>query len=135
MHLARSVLGHALEPQPDEPILRDVTILTRYETKLGPLKVVTTEEATLEPGRSIAWRHVDGPLTGSVERFRIEPARRGGAVARYTGRIRARNRLLRGPLEWMLIGPLTRMVSMNSLREAKGAVEEELVVDPEIRLM
>jgi hypothetical protein len=35
----------------------------------------------------------------------------------------------------MLIGPLTRMVSMNSLREAKGAVEEELVVDPEIRLM
>jgi len=73
VHLARSVLAHALEPQPDEVILRDVTIVTRYLTKLGPLKVVTTEEATLEPGRSITWRHVDGPLTGSVERFASSP--------------------------------------------------------------
>lgn len=109
VHLARSVVAHALEPHPDEVILRDVTIVTRYLTKLGPLKVVTTEEATLEPGRSITWRHVDGPLTGSVERFRIEPTCEGGAVARYTGRIRARHGLLRGPLEWMLVEPITRM--------------------------
>ena len=123
VHLARSVLAHALEPQQDEVILRDATMLTRYETKLGPLKVLTTEEATLEPGRSITWRHVDGPLTGSVERFRVQVGRGGGTIVCYEGQIRARNSLLRGPLERLFVAPATRMVSMKALKDAKKSLE------------
>jgi len=97
-HLAAGVLAHALErPEKDDTIRRPVTIHTRYETKLWFGTVITTEDATLDPGRSITWRHVDGPLTGSVETFAIEP-RGGGSLVRYRGNIRARNALLRGPL-------------------------------------
>jgi hypothetical protein len=123
--LARSVLAHALEPQQDEVILRNVTILTRYATKLGPLKVLTTEEATIEPGRSITWRHVDGPLAGSVERFEVQVGRGGGTIVHYEGQIRARNSVLRGPLERLFIAPVTRMVSMKALKDAKKSLEGE----------
>jgi hypothetical protein len=125
-YLARTVLAHAVEQRPDDDtIAREGTVLTRYATKLGPLTVVTTEEATLTPGRSITWRHVDGPLTGSVETFEIGVSRRGGTVVRYTGDIRARNRWLRGPLEGRFVAPLTRMVSMGALRDARRALEGE----------
>ncbi|HEV8573796.1 MAG TPA: hypothetical protein VGR43_03720 [Dehalococcoidia bacterium] len=122
-YLARTVLAHAVEQQADEAMMREVTILTRYETRLPLLKVTTTEEATLEPGQSITWRHVDGPLTGSVETFRIGVKRGGGTVVRYTGAVRARNQWLRGPLEWLFVAPLTRMVSMRALRDAKEALD------------
>jgi hypothetical protein len=121
-YLARTVFAHALEPQP-EVVDRESTILTIYETKLGPLTVITTEEASLDPGRSITWRHVDGPLTGSVETFHIDRGERGGTIMRYEGNIRARNRLLRGPLERFFVGPVTRMVSMKALRDARKALE------------
>jgi hypothetical protein len=123
VYLARTVLSHAVEPQSYEVLNRKVTILTRYRTKLWLMTVVTTEEATLEPGRSITWRHVDGPLTGSVEAFLIETDAGGRTVVRYDGAIRARNRLLRGPVERLTVGPLTRMVSLNALRDAKRALE------------
>ena len=132
VHLARTVLAHAVEQQADQAIMREVTILTRYETRLWLQNVTTTEEATLEPGRSITWRHVDGPLTGSVETFRIGVRPGGGTVVRYTGEIRARNRLLRGPLEWMLVAPLTRMVSMRALRDANEALGGERRTETEI---
>jgi len=118
-------MAHAVEPQPDEVLGREATILTRYRTKLWLVTVVTTEDATLEPGRSITWRHVDGPLTGSVEVFRIETPAGGGTVVRYDGDIRARNRFLRGPIERLFVGPVTRMVSMKALRDAKLAMEGE----------
>jgi hypothetical protein len=124
VYLARTVLSHAVEPQPDEAMNRKTPILTRYRTKLWPITVVTTEEATLEPGQGITWRHVDGPLSGSVETFRIETPS-GQTVVRYEGEIRARNPLLRGPVERLLVGPLTRMVSMRALRDAQRAIEGE----------
>jgi hypothetical protein len=124
VYLARTVLSHAVEPQPDEVMNRETTILTRYRTKLWLMTVETTEEATLEPGRGMTWRHVDGPLSGSVETFRIEtPA--GQTVVRYEGELRARNAFLRGPVERMLVGPLTRMISMRALRDAKRALDGE----------
>lgn len=125
VYLARTVLPHAVEPQANDVLGREVTILTRYHTKLWLMTVVTTEEAILEPGRSITWRHVDGPLTGSVESSRIETAAGGGTVVRYEGDIRARNRLLRGPVERLFVGPLTRLVSMKALRDAKRAMQGE----------
>ena len=124
-HLARAALAHAVEPRLEEVILRKVTVLTQYETKIGPLTVVTTEEATLEPGSSITWRHVDGPLTGSVETLRLGASRGPRTVVLYEGEIRARNRLLRGPLEWLVVGPLTRMVSMKALKEASRGMGTE----------
>jgi hypothetical protein len=124
VHLARTVLSHAVEPQADEIVNREGTVLTRYRTKLWLMTIVTTEEATLKPGRSITWRHEDGPLSGSVETFEIEtPA--GQTFVRYEGEIRARNPLLRGPIERLLVGPLTRMVSMRALRDAKQAMDGE----------
>lgn len=125
VYLARTVLAHAVDRQSDDSISTATTILTRYETRLGPLKINTTEEATLAPGQSITWRHVDGPLTGSLERFRIQVAGGGGALALYEAEIRARNKLLRGPLEWLLVVPLTRMVSMKALKEARKSLEGE----------
>ena len=122
-YLARTVLAHAVEEQPDDLADLGATFLTRYETKLGPLTVVTTEEANLEPGRAITWRHVDGPLTGSVETFCINKGGRGETSVHYEGEIQARNRLLRGPLERLFVAPVTRMVSMKSLRDAKKALE------------
>jgi hypothetical protein len=130
-HLARGVLAHAVERQPDDLTLRDATVLTRYETKIWLLRVVTTEEATLEPGRSITWKHVDGPLAGSVETFRVEAAPGGGTAVRYEGEVAARNRWLRGPLEWLLVAPLTRMVSMKALKEASLAMRTEEKGDPD----
>jgi hypothetical protein len=46
-------------------------------------------------------------------------------MVRYEREIRARNPLLRGPIERLLVGPLTRMVSMRALRDAKRAMEGE----------
>ena len=71
-YLARTVLSHAIEPKSDELVDREATVLTRYRTKLWLMTVVTTEETTLKPGKSITWRHVDGPLTGSVEAERLD---------------------------------------------------------------
>jgi hypothetical protein len=122
VYLARTVLAHAIAADNEEILGRASTILTRYRTKLWVLTVVTTEEATLEPGSKITWRHVDGPLTGSVETFGIESSS-GGTLVRYRGEIRARNRLFRGPLERLLVAPLTRMVSMRALRDAKRELD------------
>lgn len=123
-HLARGVLGQAVETPPGESAVREgMTLLTRYETKLWFGTVVTTEEATLEPGRSITWRHVDGPLTGSVETFRIEPREGGGCVVRYRGDIVARHPLFKGPGEWFFVAPTTRRVSLGALRQARAEME------------
>ncbi len=120
--LADGVRAHTVGPPgewPDAP----VTVLTRYTTRLWFGVVETTEEATLEPGRSFRWRHVDGPLTGSVETFRVGAHRDGGAVISYEGEIHARHPLFRGPLEALFVAPTTRRVSMSALRSLRRELE------------
>jgi hypothetical protein len=122
VYLARQARAHALDERDDSEINRDITFLTRYRTKLGPFTITTTEEATFDPGNSITWRHVDGPLTGSSEQFVIQP--HPSAVA-YTGDVVPRNRLLRGPLAWV-VAQMTRHVSISSLWTAKRTLERDL---------
>jgi hypothetical protein len=121
--LADGVRQHALVPMADVALDAPVTILTRYTTRLWFGTVVTTEEATLDPGRSVLWRHVDGPLTGSVETFRIEPRSAGGALITYDGEIRARHPLFRGPLDRLFVAPSTKRVSMAALRALRAKVD------------
>lgn len=119
------MLNHAIEPADEERILHEsVVVKTRYDTKLWFGIVVTTEDASLEPGRSVTWRHVDGPLTGSVETFRIEP-RDSGSLVQYEGEIHARNVFLRGPLERLFVAPQTRKVSMGALRQAREELDHQ----------
>jgi hypothetical protein len=122
-YIARSVLDHALGAIPDPALVQDGgTVLTQYETKLWLWTIVTTEEATLEPGRAITWRHVDGPLTRSTETFRFE-ADGGGTLARYEGEVRGRNRWFRGVGDWLFVAPMTRRISLGSLRSARAELE------------
>lgn len=114
--LADGVRQHAVTPTTGAHRDAPVTIVTQYTTRMWFGTVVTTEEATLDPGRSVRWRHVDGPLTGSVEAFRIEPGDAGGALVVYEGEIRARHPLFRGPLERLFVAPSTKRVSMAALR-------------------
>lgn len=114
--LADVVAQHALVPTTEADDNAPATILTRFATKLWFGTVTTTEEATLDPGRSVRWRHVAGPLTGSVEMFRIEPGKEGGALVTYEGEIRVRHPLFRGPLERLFVAPATKRISMAHLR-------------------
>jgi hypothetical protein len=121
-HLARGVFAHAV----DSALAQDaapVTLLTRYETKLRRWTIVTTEQATLTPGKSITWRHVDGPLEGSVETFGLEEIASGGTLATYTGAVRARNRWFRGLGDRFFVAPVTRRVSMAALEQARREVD------------
>lgn len=125
-HFARGLLQHTVGETPDEQVINEpATLLTRYETNLWFGTVITTEEATLDPGRSITWRHVDGPLTGSVETFRFEPRDDRGCVVRYSGDIVARHPLLKGPGEWLFVAPTTRRVSLGALRQARRELDGE----------
>lgn len=121
--LARGVQGHTVGcALADEELDRPVTVLTRYATVLWFGTVRTTEEASLDPGRSITWRHVEGPLTGSRETFTVVPHGEG-AVVEYRGSIRARHPLFRGPLERLFVAPMTRSVSLGALRDARDQLE------------
>lgn len=123
-HLARGVFAHAVEGSPGESrLLLPMTLLTRYETKAWRWTITTTEEATLDPGGSITWRHVDGPLSGSVETFTLGEIPGGGTMAIYSGDLRARNKWFRGPGDRFFVAPMTRRVSMASLEAARRAVD------------
>jgi hypothetical protein len=122
-HIAGSVLDHALGAAPHPAVVRDGgTVLTQYETKLWRWIIVTTEEATLDPGRAITWRHVDGPLTRSSETFRFE-AHGSGTLVQYEGDVRGRNRWFRGVGDWLFVAPMTRRVSLGSLRSARAELD------------
>ncbi|MEX2238609.1 MAG: hypothetical protein WEB00_13865 [Dehalococcoidia bacterium] len=116
------VFAHAIE-EAGLSIDRPATVLTSYETKVGPMTVVTTEEATLDPGRSITWRHRDGPLSpSSWETFSLEPDGAGTTVL-YEADIEPRNRLLKGPLNRFWVAPQTRKISLRALRQARRELE------------
>ena len=121
--LADGVRQHALAPMAAFDVDAPATILTRFATRLWFGTVVTTEEATLDPERSVRWRHVAGPLTGSVETFRIEPGAEGGALVTYEGEIRARHPLFRGPLERLFVAPATKRISMTHLRALRAEID------------
>ena len=123
-HLARGVFAHAVDSAPDDTqLLLALTLLTRYETKLWRWTIVTTEEAMLVPDERITWRHVDGPLTGSVETFALSALAGGGTIANYTGGVRARNPWFRGPGDRFFVAPMTRRVSMAALEQARREVD------------
>ena len=118
-HIARTVFAHAVnDAPPDGALSRPMTLLTRYSTKRWYGTIVTTEEATLDPNRSITWKHVDGPLTGSVETFRIAPLN-SGTIVTYEGEVSALNRFFTGPGNRLFVAPQTRAVSLASLEQAR----------------
>ena len=121
--LAEAVLQHAILPADGRtnPTVR-TTLLTRFETRAWFGLVVTTEEATLDPTSSVTWRHVEGPLAGSVETFHIVPLP-VGAVVRYEAEIHARHPLFRGPLERLFVAPMTRRVSLGHLEQLRRELD------------
>ncbi len=123
-YFERGVLDHAVEPA--QVLGNGATeVLTRYETRRWYGTVMTTERAQLEPGVSVTWTHVDGPLTGSQETFSVEPAGNGHARVRYVATVRARHPLFRGPLTYLFVGPELRKVSMASIRDARRTLDGE----------
>jgi hypothetical protein len=119
-HLRRGVIDHAVEEGTQHADAEPATLLTRYTTKLWFGTVVTTERATIDPQQAITWEHVDGPLTGSTETFRLVAADDGRSTAVvYEGAIRARHPLFKGPLERLFVAPTVRRVSLGALEQAR----------------
>jgi hypothetical protein len=116
-HLRRGVVEHCIDQNINAEASHE--LLTRYTTELWFGTVVTTERATLEPGESITWRHVDGPLTGSIETFRIVPEADGRSRVQYEGSIQARHWLFKGPLERIFVAPTVRRVSLGALEQTR----------------
>ena len=81
-------------------------------------------QVPLDPNRSITWKHVDGPLTGSVETFRFA-ALNSGTVVTYEGEVSARNRIFTGPGNRLFVAPQTRAVSLASIEQARRELDND----------
>jgi len=126
VYLARDALAHAIERVEDDEIDRPRTILTSYRTRALGFSVVTTREAQLEPGISITWKHVAGPLSGSVEAISLTVLKGGATIALYDGTVVARDRVLRFPPAAYFVGLLAKNASLGLLKGAQDAFEGKI---------
>jgi hypothetical protein len=122
VYLARDALAHAAVKIDDDDVDRVRTFRAQYEYRLFGLEVTATAEVQIDPPGSIARRHVDGLLTGTVEVFRLGVAPGGSTLVSYEAQLQ-----LRGPFGLPVVrhaaGALLKRDSIAALKRVRTTLD------------
>jgi hypothetical protein len=122
--LRRSLLESASGQLPSPDAVADpATFNARFRTRLPWTTATTTQRVTLSPNKSLTREHLAGPLKGSREAFRLEQTSSGGTLVRYSAAIEPAAALLKGPLEWLWVGPQVRKSAIRWLMSVRKDLE------------